>query len=167
MTLKCQDAKMTKLYRMQNLSLYISVILVLWLIAVSIFLYRFLVLYKRLTKGVDVEDLKKVLEKLLANGEENTKSIKEIIGKINSIEEADKRHIQKVGLVRFNPFRELGGDHSFSLAILDDRNNGVVITGLHTRERTRIYMKDIKGGKSTLELSNEEQKAVASAEKSK
>ena len=83
------------------------------------------------------------------------------------IEEKDKRHIQKVGLIRFNPFSELGGDHSFCLAILDDRDSGVVITGLHTRDRTRVYIKDIKNGQSSLELSSEEKKALASAEKSK
>jgi hypothetical protein len=63
-------------------------------------------------------------------------------------------------MIRFNPFSELGGDHSFCLALLDDRDTGVVLTGLHTRERTRFYMKDITNGKSSLELSNEEKKAL-------
>lgn len=135
--------------------------------AISFFLYRFFETYKKLTKGVQVGDLKKILEKILDRGDSNTKEIKEIFQKISVIEEADKKHIQKIGLVRFNPFSELGGDHSFCLAILDERDTGIILTGLHTRDRTRIYMKDIKNGKSSLELSSEEKKALASAQKSK
>jgi hypothetical protein len=164
-----QDVKITKLARnpMQNLSLPIFLVTGVWLLVLSLFLYHFFSLYKKLTKGVEVSDLKKVLERILARGDENTKDIKGIVKRIEAIEENDKRHIQKVGLVRFNPFSEVGGDHSFSLAILDDRDSGVVITGLHTRDRTRIYMKDIRNGKSGFELSAEEKKAVANAQKSK
>jgi len=152
---------------MQNLSTYIFVLFGVWLLVLSFFLYRFFALYKKLTEGVGLGDIKNVLEKILTRGDTNTKDIKELIGRLDAVEEKDKRHIQKVGLVRFNPFSELGGDHSFCLAILDDRDTGVVITGLHTRDRTRIYMKDIKSGMSNLELSVEEKKAVASAQKSK
>lgn len=130
-------------------------------------MYRFFVIYRKLTKGVDLGDIKKVLEKILSRGDLNTKNIEELIKRLDVVDEKDKHHIQKVGLVRFNPFSELGGDHSFCLAILDDRNTGVVITGLHTRDRTRIYMKDIKNGKSSFDLSTEEKKAVANAEKDK
>lgn len=133
----------------------------------SIFAYRFFILYKKLTKGIELGDIKKILEKILTRGDDNTKNIREILKKIAEIDENDKRHIQKIGLIRFNPFSELGGDHSFCLAILDDRNTGVVITGLHTRDRTRVYMKDIKNGKSSFEFSLEEKKAIESAQKSK
>jgi hypothetical protein len=70
-----------------------------------------------------------------------------------------------VGLIRFNPFNEIGGDHSFSLAILDGGDNGIIITGLHTRDRTRIYAKQVNKGKSDLELSTEEQKALLKAQR--
>lgn len=152
---------------MGNLSLYIYIVIGVWLLVLSFFLYRFFDLYRKLTHGVDVGDLKKILEKILSRGDSNTKEIKEIFKRLDAIEEADKKHIQKVGLVRFNPFSELGGDHSFCLAILDERDTGIVFTGLHTRDRTRIYMKDIKNGKSDLELSAEEKKALASAQRSK
>ncbi len=152
---------------MQNLILYILIALCIWLLTLSFFFYRYFQFYKKLTKDVQVGDLKKVLEKIMTRGDSNTSDIKEITKRINSIEEKDKKHVQKVGLVRFNPFSELGGDHSFCLALLDDRDTGVVLTGLHTRERTRIYMKDINNGKSSLELSLEEKKALSIAQKSK
>jgi hypothetical protein len=116
---------------------------------------------------MEVTDLKKVFEKVLTRGDENTKDIKTLNEKLNILEDDSKTHIQKVGLVRFNPFKELGGDHSFSLAILDAHDSGIIITGLHTRDRTRVYLKDIKKGRSEFELSDEERKALASAQKSK
>src|SRR5258708_5793304 len=132
-----------------------------WLIAISFVLYKIFALFNKLTKGVEVTDLKKVLEKVLAQGVKNEKDVGELLGRVNAQEEAGKLHIQKVGLIRFNPFKELGGDHSFSLAILDGDENGIVITSLHTRDRTRVYMKKVLNGKGDIELSEEEKKALS------
>jgi hypothetical protein len=135
----------------------------LWLIVISIVLYRFVALFNKLTKGVEVTDLKKVLEKILAQGVKSEKEINDLIKRMTVQEENGKLHIQKVGLIRFNPFKELGGDHSFSLSILDSEDSGIVITSLHTRDRTRVYMKRIIKGKGETELSDEEKKALAKA----
>ena len=152
---------------MQNLGLYIFIVFGIWLLTLSFFLYRFITLFNKLTKGVEVTDLKKVLEKILARGEANTDEIKILGKRADLIEEDGKFHIQKVGLIRFNPFKELGGDHSFSLAILDSHDSGIIITSLHTRDRTRVYMKDVKKGKSGFELSSEERKALVNAQRSR
>lgn len=136
-----------------------------WLLALSIVVFlqrRFL---NRLTKGADKKDIEKILEKILDSQDTNKKDIKDINKEIERLEEEGFLHVQKVGLVRFNPFREIGGDHSFSLAILDGKDNGIIITGLHTRERTRVYAKSIKKGKSKVELSDEEKKALDKAQK--
>jgi hypothetical protein len=150
---------------MQNLSFYILSIFGIWILAISVLLYRILALFNKLTKGVEVTDLKKVLEKVLEKGDLNTKDIESLGKKIGRLEEDGKLHIQKVGFIRFNPFKELGGDHSFSLAVLDAQETGVIITSLHTRDRTRVYMKDIKKGKSSSNLSAEERKALSNAQK--
>lgn len=152
---------------MQNLVYFILLILTVWLLTLSFFLYRFIALFNKLTKGVEVTDLKKVLEKILARGDVNSEDIKVLEKRVSVIEEDGKFHIQKIGLIRFNPFKELGGDHSFSMAILDDNDSGIIITSLHTRDRTRVYMKDIKKGKSSFELSSEEKKALVDAQKSR
>ena len=152
---------------MQNLVFIILSLFGVWLLTLSFFLYRYIALFNKLTKGVEVTDLKKVLEKILAKGEANTSEIKILEERVNLIEENGKFHIQKIGLVRFNPFKELGGDHSFSLAILDSHDSGIVITSLHTRDRTRVYMKDVKKGKSGFELSAEEKKALTNAQRSR
>ncbi len=141
----------------------ILLVLGLWLTGLSIVLYRIFALFNKLTRGVEVTDLKSVLEKVLTRESNNEKVIVELTKRVSTIEVNSTSHVQKVGLIRYNPFKELGGDHSFSLAILDGKDNGVIITSLHTRDRTRVYMKDIIGSKSETELSVEEKKALLRA----
>lgn len=71
--------------------------------------------------------------------------------------------IQRVGVVRFNPFRDTGGDQSFAVALLDELGNGVVLSGLHNRSDTRVFAKPVRDGTSTYTLSREEQQAIAQA----
>jgi hypothetical protein len=74
-----------------------------------------------------------------------------------------KGSIQRIGLVRFNPFQETGGDQSFAVALLDGRGDGVVLSSLHSRAMTRFYAKPIKAGASAVSLSDEESQAVRQA----
>ena len=71
--------------------------------------------------------------------------------------------MQHVGLVRYNPFQDTGGDQSFAIALLDQHGDGVVFSSLHNRSLTRIYAKPVKGGASALSLSEEEVQAVQQA----
>jgi hypothetical protein len=70
---------------------------------------------------------------------------------------------QKISIVRFNPFGDTGGDQSFVLGVLDAHNSGYVITSIHGREGTRVYVKPIDYGKSKYPLSEEEKQALAQA----
>ena len=70
---------------------------------------------------------------------------------------------QKISLVRFNPFGDTGGDQSFSLAVLDAHDSGYVLTSIHGREGTRVYVKPVDLGKSKYTLSVEEQQALHQA----
>ncbi|OGM29528.1 hypothetical protein A2630_00860 [Candidatus Woesebacteria bacterium RIFCSPHIGHO2_01_FULL_44_10] len=149
---------------MQTQTIVILLILVgAWLLVLTAFVYLTVRHYRRLVKDAKEPDLKRVLDKMLSQTDTNSRDIAVIGRQIKNLEEEGKLHIQKVGLVRFNPFSETGGDHSFSLALLDAIDTGLVITGLHTRERTRVYMKPIKKGKSNLDLSKEELKAISQA----
>lgn len=70
----------------------------------------------------------------------------------------------KINLTRFNPFNSVGGDQSFILILLDNLNDGVIITSLHNRDSTRVYAKPIKNGKTDkIALSKEEQSALVKA----
>ena len=74
-----------------------------------------------------------------------------------------ERALGKVGVIRYNPFGDTGGDQSFSLAVINNQDSGFVITSIHGREGTRIYMKPVDAGQSPYPLASEEQQALASA----
>jgi hypothetical protein len=78
--------------------------------------------------------------------------------------EADARHmVQRVGIVRFNPFEETGGNQSFVVALLDGDSNGVLLTSLHARAGTRVYLRTVVGGRCDVTLSAEETEALRQA----
>jgi len=76
-----------------------------------------------------------------------------------------KSCIQKIGIVRFNAFKDVGSDLSFALALLDEKNDGVVLNGIYSRDVSNIYAKPVKNGTSTYTLSNEEEQAISKAVK--
>jgi hypothetical protein len=79
------------------------------------------------------------------------------------MEAAGRRMFQRVGLVRYNPFEETGGNQSFALALLDGAGDGVVVSSLHARAGTRVYAKAVSGGRSEAAMSEEEAEAVRQA----
>jgi len=90
-------------------------------------------------------------------------NIEKISQEIEKIKEENKFSVQKVGIIRFNPFQEVGGDQSFSIALLDGKDDGVVVTSHYTRTDNRIYGKPVRAGKSEYLLSEEEKKAIEKA----
>jgi hypothetical protein len=79
------------------------------------------------------------------------------------LETLSQQSIQKVGVIRFNPFSDTGGDQSFAVALLDADGNGVVLSSLHGRADTRIFAKQVLAGRSKHALSDEEQDAIRKA----
>jgi len=73
------------------------------------------------------------------------------------------KSVQKVGVVRFNPFKDTGGDQSFAIALLDASDSGLVISSLYTRDGVRVFSKAIEKGKSKYQLSEEEKQAIEKA----
>lgn len=138
-----------------------------WLFALSIFFWRILNHYNKLSKGVSQKSLKTVLEELIKNGELNKKDIEYLKEYSLKLEKEGLLHIQKVGLIRFNPFKDTGGDQSFILSLIDGHDTGVIISGLYSRSGTRWYAKKIVDGKSLEhELSEDEKKALKEAKES-
>jgi len=94
----------------------------------------------------------------------NQKEIDTLNTSLSQAKTKMKTHIQKVGFVRFNPFPQTGGDQSFCLSLLDEKDTGFVLSSLHSRDATRFYAKTIKNGKSDgFKLSSEEKKAIKNA----
>lgn len=94
-----------------------------------------------------------LLERRLAGVEDRTRVL----------EAASRVAVSRVGLVRFNPFEDTGGNQSFALALLDAAGDGIVVSSLHARSGTRIYAKTIRAGRSATALSEEEEAAVRQA----
>ena len=141
--------------------LFIILLAFIWLFVLSYLYWQLSNHYRRLIGKSKKEDLKEILEKQLVKTIEVAEALAETEKRIHSIESDLPNNLKKVGLVRFNPYREMGGNQSFSLALLDEGGSGVVISALHSRDSTRVYAKPVvleKEGRYS--LSDEEKEAV-------
>jgi len=139
-------------------------IIFFWLFVLSYLFYRLGKHYDKLTTGITKRGLKEILEKILEKVDESEKKIHKLEKWCQELEKDGSLHLQKIGLLRFNPFADTGGNQSFILALLDSHNNGVIINSLHSRTGTRWYAKSVKNGKGVeYELSSEEEKAIKEA----
>lgn len=112
-------------------------------------------------KGVDLEHLLLGQIKDIKSLDQEIQELYEIS---NRLRELALKSIHKVSLLRFNPFKEVGGNQSFSLALLDGKNDGMVISSLHTREGTRVYAKPIASGEANgFPLTDEEKQVIKEA----
>jgi len=99
--------------------------------------------------------------KSIEEGIEESKRREEAIRKsVRELSLEGLKHIQKVEVLRYNPYEDTGGSMSFSIALLDGNINGFILTSLHTRAGTRIYTKKIEKGKCELHLSKEEDEVL-------
>jgi len=103
------------------------------------------------------------LEEVLTQFKNLKEDFEKISQELENLKKENKFSVQRIGMVRFNPFKGVGSDQSFSVALLDANDSGIVITSLYTREENRIYGKPIKAGQSEYQLSEEEKKAIAQA----
>jgi hypothetical protein len=117
----------------------------------------------QLTGGVEDGDLEAILGEHLETVHQVGRDLDELTARMAFVESSARHHFSKVGLIRFNPFPDTGGNQSFALALLDESDDGVVISSLHSRTGTRIYGKSVTGGKADTSLSTEEQEAVDDA----
>ena len=147
--------------------LAMAIILVILIIAFITIIIRFSILNKRyknfmkkLGNGNNIEeDLKNYINKVNEVKEQNT----EIITKVNTIKQDLTKCIQKIGMYRYNAFKDTGSDLSFTLALLDENNDGVVLNGIYSREMSNIYAKPVKNGQSSYTITEEESKAIKKA----
>ncbi len=110
----------------------------------------------------------------LGNGNNIDEMIKKYIDKVTKVEENQneiniycknienniKKCVQKIGIVRYNAFKDTGSDLSFSIALLDNEDNGIILNSIYARDGSNMYAKPVKQGKSSYVLSKEEQSAL-------
>lgn len=139
-------------------------ILIPWLIILSLLVWKSYNRYSTILHNTKEQTLAAALNKIVKEHEIMITNIDLLFTKTNLLEEHALKYIKKVGLVRFNPFQDTGGDQSFILSLLDNNDTGVVISGLYARSGMRWYVKRIIKGKGIdHELSAEEQKSVDTA----
>jgi hypothetical protein len=139
---------------------------VLVLLVVVLFLARRLrsieARMRGLTRG-DAGDLEDVLGAHLERVHALGKEVERLGTRTGKLESSSPRAFQRMGLVRYNPFEDTGGNQSFALALLDAEGNGWVLSSLHARSGTRVYAKAIRAGRSDGALSEEESAAIKQA----
>ena len=119
--------------------------------------------YDKFIRGRDAESLEDVIMKrfdeidmLIKHDKDQDVQLKNIIANLQIT-------IQKVGIVKYDAFNEMGGKLSFALAMLDKNNNGYVINAMHSREGCYTYIKEIVKGESYIPLGTEEKEALEKA----
>lgn len=85
---------------------------------------------------------------------------RELGSRVDGLEWLGRHALSRTGLVRYNPFEDTGADLSFSLALLSDERDGLVVTSLWGRDEVRVYAKPVAGGNSRYPLSSEEKQAL-------
>ncbi len=121
---------------------------------------KYEIFIKKIGNGKNIEeDLSTYMKKVIDVEEEN----KQIKKYCKNLKEQVEGCTQKIGIVRYSAFKDTGSDLSFALAMLDEKNDGVILNGIYSREMSNIYAKPIKNGQSQYTLSQEEQDAINKA----
>ncbi len=119
---------------------------------------------KKIGNGTNIqEDLETFMHKVDRVEKQNL----EIVEYCKNLDKDLEGCIQKIGIVRYNAFKDTGSDLSFALAMLDENNNGVVLNGIYSREMSNIYAKPVQNGISNYTISEEEKMAIEKAVNSK
>ena len=120
--------------------------------------------YKNLFLGQEQTDIEKLILSYRQAIDDLKKEQAQLKQKSSKMERILNNVIMGISLKRYNAFKDTGSDLSFSLALLNKQNQGVVLTSIFGREETRVYAKDVAEGKSNYNLSEEEVKALSQAQ---
>ena len=161
------DIIRTRVYNKATMNTVIMILLIIlsvWSVILTWLYYRQQKFLISITQGISKKDLKTILHNISGTLKAVGKEIERIDGSIVNLQNEAAHHIQKIGFVRFNPYSDTGGDQSFCLCLLNENNDGVLFTSLHSREQTRIYAKPIAKGQSEgIQFSKEETDAYNQA----
>lgn len=136
----------------------------IWLGFLSFLIWRTNSFLKSLFPKSGERDIRRKFEEVLKQVEAFGQSLEKLEDKLSKNSELELRHIQRVKLLRYNPYGDTGGDQSFTAVLLNDGGDGIVLTSLHARSGTRVFAKPVIGGKSGKhEFSKEEREAIEKA----
>ena len=142
------------------------VLIIVLIVLLTIFIIREVKLQKKYNifmKGSSAESLEDAIAKLFEDNNKIKKVVNANRGDIRQIYRVLTRTFQKIGIVKYDAYQQMGGLLSFSLAMLDEENNGFILNSVHTSDGCYTYTKEIHEGKCELELGNEEMLALEKA----
>ncbi|MCR5719197.1 MAG: DUF4446 family protein [Lachnospiraceae bacterium] len=142
------------------------VLLLILLIVIAVNSSKISKMKKRLdalTKGSSGDSLEKEIRDIIRENEEIKKDVEQNRKDIEIIYGKVKGAYQKMGLVRYNAFTQMGGALSFCLVLLDEKNDGFVINSVHSTDGCYTYSKEIRDGKCNIDLGDEEKEALSIA----
>jgi len=135
-----------------------------WLFTLTLVVLKLKSHYYNLISRTKKTSIDEILDQILFNDEQFKKEIESLKSQLNQQINQGKFHLQKIGLVRFDPFERMAGEQSFVLALLDNEDNGIVLNFISTKEGLRVYTKRIKNRQAVdMELSQEEKEAIKNA----
>ena len=141
----------------------IQVLLFVMLISVNMKYNRLKTSYSSFMKGKDGKSLEQSLKDKFEEAEAVLKFTKQNRTEIRELNRKLETNYQKVGIVKYDAFNEMGGKLSFALAMLDGNDSGWIINAMHSREGCYTYVKEIVKGESYVELAEEEAEALDKA----
>lgn len=152
-------------YNHTTLVLGIAIIVLLAIFATGLLLTfrrmrRLEARFDTLFENVSEDNVTRMLTEYLTTVRGTAATVQRVKSEHDQIARIMPRTIQHVGLIRFSPFHDTGGDQSFALALLDGHRDGVIVTGLHSRTESRLYAKPVERGESNYTLTPEERHAM-------
>ena len=139
----------------------------IWLVILTFLVLKQKSFFKELFPKDNSRDIRNRFKEVLEAISRFEKENQILDNRLTGFKKDSLGNLQNLAVLRYNPYNDTGGEQSFSLALLNGRLNGIVLTSLHSRSGTRIYLKDIKNGKSQLELSKEEAQVLEQAVETK
>ncbi len=121
--------------------------------------------YRKLMTGMDGSNIERLLMGHIDEVRETVQKMEVLETEYKRVDAMSQKAVQKVGVVRFSPFEEIGSDLSYAIALLDENNNGFVLSSIFTRDNSRTYVKPIEKLESSYALTTEERQAIEIATK--
>lgn len=141
----------------------LTLILIIILIITLVKMKKLYKKYDCFMRGKDMESMEETIISQFDRLEQLEEANRNNEDRLLTVEENMQRVYQKIGLVKYDAFREMSGKLSYAVALLDKNNNGIVISSMYSREGCYSYAKEISHGESSITLSEEEKEALDSA----
>lgn len=116
-------------------------------------------------RGVNGKQLEEILYECLRRVSQTEETVREHRQRIESLQDQADGCLQRVGVVKFDAFDDIGGQQSFVVALLNEKGDGVAVSGLHSRQEMRVYAKTISSDRKDEFLSAEEAQAIKVAQR--